>query len=170
VVFLTRYLDLFWSYISLYNTVMKIFFIASSLYTCYMMHFTLRATNQKEKDSFRVEFLILPCVILAFIATYDYTPVEILWSFSVWLESGAILPQLYMLQTTGEAETITAHYLFALGAYRALYLVNWIYRFYTEGYADWIVWVAGSIQTLLYADFFYLYITKVLRGESLLPK
>lgn len=53
---------------------------------------------------------------------------EILWSFSIFLEAVAILPQLFMLQRTGEAETITTHYLAALGAYRALYIPNWIYR------------------------------------------
>ena len=33
-----------------------------------------------------------------------------------------------MLQRTGEAETITTHYIAALGIYRALYIPNWIYR------------------------------------------
>jgi ER lumen protein retaining receptor len=36
------------------------------------------------------------------------------------LESVAILPQLSLLQRTGEAEAITTRYLFALGSYRAL--------------------------------------------------
>ncbi|CAG8548014.1 8886_t:CDS:2 [Ambispora gerdemannii] len=71
-----------------------------------------------------------------------------------------------MLTRTGEAETITTHYLFALGAYRALYLLNWIYRFFSEGYVDYIVWVAGAIQTALYSDFFYVYYTKVLHGKK----
>jgi ER lumen protein retaining receptor len=53
---------------------------------------------------------------------------ELLWSFSIWLESVAILPQLFMLQRTGEAETITTHYLAALGLYRGLYIPNWMYR------------------------------------------
>jgi hypothetical protein len=53
---------------------------------------------------------------------------EILWAFSIYLEAIGILPQLFMLQRTGEAETITTHYLFALGAYRALYVPNWVYR------------------------------------------
>lgn len=81
-----------------------------------------------------------------------------MWTFSIYLEAVAILPQLFMLQRTGEAETITTHYLFALGAYRALYLLNWIYRYYdSEHYVDYIVWVAGTIQTALYSDFFYIY-------------
>ena len=70
------------------------------------------------------------------------------------------MPQLYMISKTGEAETITSHYLFALGSYRALYIVNWVYRYYTEGFYDLIAIVAGCVQTALYCDFFYLYITK----------
>ena len=70
------------------------------------------------------------------------------------------MPQLYMISKTGEAETITSHYLFALGLYRGLYIVNWIYRFYMEDFYDWIAIVAGCVQTALYCDFFYLYITK----------
>ena len=70
------------------------------------------------------------------------------------------MPQLYMISKTGEAETITSHYLFALGLYRGLYIINWIYRFYMEEFYDWIAIVAGCVQTALYCDFFYLYITK----------
>jgi hypothetical protein len=74
----------------------------------------------------------------------------------------AILPQLFMLQRTGEAETITTHYLFALGAYRALYIPNWIYRYLFEvpRFYDPIAVIAGIIQTILYSDFFYIYYTK----------
>ena len=82
------------------------------------------------------------------------------WAYSIWLESVAILPQLFMLQRTGEAETITTHYIFALGAYRGLYILNWVWRFFTEGYVDLIASFAGLLQTVLYSDFFYIYYTK----------
>ena len=58
------------------------------------------------------------------------------------MESVAILPQLFMLQKRGEAETITAHYLFFLGSYRGLYIINWVYRYYTEAFYDPIVIVS----------------------------
>jgi len=83
-----------------------------------------------------------------------------LWTYSIYLEAVAIMPQLFMVSRTGEAETITSHYLFALGSYRALYILNWIYRYYTEDFLDLIVIIAGIVQTILYCDFFYLYITK----------
>merc|ERR1711944_372143 len=89
------------------------------------------------------------------------------WTFSIYLEAAAILPQLFMVQKTGEAESITSHYLFALGSYRGLYILNWIYRYYFEGFYDIIAIVAGCVQTFLYCDFFYLYVTKVLKGKKL---
>ena len=95
-------------------------------------------------------------------------PPQILWTFSIYLESVAVMPQLYMISKTGEAETITSHYLFALGTYRALYIVNWVYRYLMEDFYDWIAIVAGIVQTLLYCDFFYLYITKG-EGASMVP-
>ncbi|KAJ8657793.1 hypothetical protein O0I10_006608 [Lichtheimia ornata] len=171
IVFLTRYLDLFFKFHSLYNTCMKIFFISSSLYILYLMKFKYKATYDANLDTFRIEYLLGGSAVMALVLPYEYSVVEVLWSFSIWLESVAILPQLFMLQRTGEAETITTHYLFALGAYRGLYLLNWVYRYITEDYTDWIAWVAGLLQTALYSDFFYIYYTRVLKGRKFeLPK
>ncbi|XP_062567129.1 ER lumen protein-retaining receptor 2 isoform X1 [Saccostrea cucullata] len=160
LVFTTRYLDLFTSFVSIYNTCMKVFFIAASYFTLFLMFHKFKATYDSNHDTFRVEFLIVPVGGLAFLVNHEFAPLEILWTFSIYLESVAILPQLFMVSKTGEAETITSHYLFALGSYRALYLLNWIYRYYFEGFFDLIAVVAGVVQTILYCDFFYLYITK----------
>ncbi|KAG0196335.1 endoplasmic reticulum retention protein [Mortierella sp. GBA30] len=165
-VFLTRYLDLFTQFVSFYNTFMKIFFIASSLYIVYLMKFKFKATNDPRLDTFQVQYVVVGAFLLALIANYAFRFQEILWTFSVYLEAVAILPQLFMLTKTGEAEVITTHYLFALGAYRALYLVNWVYRYFAEDHVDWIVWIAGTIQTGLYCDFFFIYFTKVLKGAK----
>lgn len=166
LVFVTRYLDLFTHFISLYNTLMKIFYIASSFGTIYLMYVKFKATYDRNHDTFRIEFLLIPCAILSLVINHEFDVVEILWTFSIYLESVAILPQLFMVSKTGEAESITSHYLFALGAYRALYIFNWIYRYYAEGFYDLIAIIAGIIQTVLYCDFFYLYITKVLKGQK----
>lgn len=127
-----------------------------------------KPTNDVNTDTFRVRYLLGAAAALALVVPYHYTPSEILWAFSIWLESVAILPQLFMLQRTGEAETITANYLFALGIYRALYIPNWIYRYVSEPKhkVDWIAIVAGIIQTILYSDFFYIYYNKVLKGKK----
>merc|ERR1712176_918544 len=167
VVFCTRYLDLFFSFISLYNTSMKVIYISLSIGTCYLIFMKFKPTYDGNHDTFRVEFLLGPCVLLALVVNHEFSVMEILWTFSIYLESVAILPQLFMVSKTGEAETITSHYLFALGSYRGLYILNWIYRFYFEGFFDLIAIVAGIVQTILYCDFFYLFITKVMKGQKI---
>jgi len=163
----TRYLDLITNYISLYNTSMKVIFLAASYATLYLMYLRFKATYDHNHDTFRVEFLLIPTVLLSLLINHDFAPLEIMWTFSIYLEAVAILPQLFMVSKTGEAESITSHYLFALGSYRALYILNWVYRYYVEGFYDLIAIVAGIVQTVLYCDFFYLYVTKVLQGKKL---
>jgi len=167
VVYAARYLDLFTSFISVYNTVMKVIFLAASFGTLYLMWVKFKATYDRNHDTFRVEFLLGPCALLALVINHEFTIMEILWTFSIYLEAVAILPQLFMVSKTGEAETITSHYLFALGSYRGLYILNWIYRYYAENFYDVIAIVAGVVQTVLYCDFFYLYVTKVIKGKAL---
>jgi ER lumen protein retaining receptor len=127
-----------------------------------------KPTNDPNQDTFRAQYLLASAAVLGVVFPYRYTFFEILWAFSIWLESVAILPQLFMLQRTGEAETITTHYLFALGLYRAFYIPNWIWRYFTDSEhgVDWIAVVAGIIQTVLYTDFFWIYYNKVLKGKK----
>lgn len=167
LVFTTRYLDLFSNFISIYNTVMKVVFLLCAYVTVYMIYWKFRKTFDIENDTFRLEFLLVPVTGLSFLVNYSYTPMEVLWTFSIYLESVAILPQLFMISKTGEAETITTHYLFFLGLYRLLYLANWIRRYQTENFYDQISVVSGVVQTIFYCDFFYLYVTKVLKGKKL---
>lgn len=167
IVYTTRYLDLLTTFVSPYNTIMKIVFIAASYATVYLMYVKFKATYDHNHDTFRIEFLLIPSLILALLINREFTLLEVLWTFSIYLESVAILPQLFLVSKTGEAESITSHYLFALGSYRGLYILNWIYRYIVEDHYEVIAIAAGVVQTVLYCDFFYLYITKVLKGKKL---
>jgi len=167
IVYITRYIDIFWTFTdSAYNTIYKILFLASSGYTIYLMTTAYKPTHDPNLDTFRVQYILGFSLVLAILLPYKWTLPEMLWAFSIWLESVAILPQLFLLQRTGEAETITTHYLFALGMYRALYIPNWLWRYFAEGHFDWISVVAGLVQTALYSDFFWIYYTKVLKGKK----
>ncbi|GBF89183.1 hypothetical protein Rsub_01900 [Raphidocelis subcapitata] len=159
-VFVTRYLDLFTNFVSLYNTVMKMVFLGTSGAIVYFMrgHRAIRLTYDKDQDTFRYQFLVIPCAVLAVLTTHKYTPLEVLWTLSIYLESVAILPQLVLLQRTNNIDNLTGNYVALLGTYRGLYIINWIYRYFTERhYRQWVVWICGVVQTGLYADFFYYY-------------
>eukprot|EP01055_Gregarina_sp_Pseudo9_P001893 Gregarina_sp_Pseudo_9__1892@NODE_2299_length_1051_cov_239_843874_g2116_i0_p1_GENE_NODE_2299_length_1051_cov_239_843874_g2116_i0NODE_2299_length_1051_cov_239_843874_g2116_i0_p1_ORF_typecomplete_len220_score23_27ER_lumen_recept/PF00810_18/1_4e52PQloop/PF04193_14/7_5e02PQloop/PF04193_14/5PQloop/PF04193_14/1_4e03PQloop/PF04193_14/0_0067PQloop/PF04193_14/6_7e02_NODE_2299_length_1051_cov_239_843874_g2116_i0294953 len=170
IVFLTRYLDLLYSFISVYNTTMKVVFIASTGYLIYLMRFQppISETYDKSGDSFPYYTYVLPATaILAIITTEQYTISEVLWTFSIWLEAVAIMPQLVLLQKNRVVENLTSNYVFAMGLYRTFYILNWIYRYYTEYYINWIGWIGGVIQVALFIDFFYYYWMSKIHGSKL---
>jgi len=170
IVFVCRYIDLLWYHISIYNTAMKIIFIVSTGYLVYLMRVKppISQTYDKNADTFPyATYLIPPAAILAIITTENYSLSEILWTFSIWLESVAILPQLVLLQRLREVENLTSDYVAAVGIYRALYILNWVYRYYAEHYVNWIGWTGGAIQTLLFVDFFYYYLLSKWYGQKL---
>ncbi|XP_053993344.1 ER lumen protein-retaining receptor-like isoform X3 [Hylaeus volcanicus] len=170
IVFLTRYVDLFWSFVSIYNTCMKIILITTTAYLIYLMRFQA-PTNQtydRHADRFQyLYYLVIPSAILAVAWPSRYHLVDILWTFSIWLESGAILPQLVLLQQLREVENLTSHYVATMGLYRLFYVLNWIYRYKTEKFYHPVAWVAGAVQVALYLDFFYYYIISRLQGSKL---
>lgn len=169
IVFVCRYLDIFTRYISLYNTIMKIIFLASAFAIVWYMrsHKVIRKTYDKDQDTFRHYILVLACLALAVFVPYKFTFQEVMWTFSLYLEAVAIVPQLVLLQRTRNIDNLTGNYIFCLGTYRGLYLLNWVYRYWTEGHHQWLTWISGIVQTALYADFFYYYIKSWRNNERL---
>lgn len=168
LVFVTRYIDLFYKFHSIYNSLMKVFFIVSSLYILHLMRNKLRAEKAASLDTFPIQYLVAGSAVLAVImpSEFRYTPSVILWTFSLWLESVAILPQLFLLQRTGQAENLTVHYVFALGLYRGFYVLNWIYRYWFDDWFSLVSFITGLIQTAVYSDFFYIYYKNVMKGKK----
>ena len=76
---------------------MKIIYITCSVATCYLMFVKFKATYDGNHDSMRAEFLIVPAAGLACLVNHNFEPMEILWTFSIYLEAVAILPQLFMI-------------------------------------------------------------------------
>ena len=162
LVFVTRYLDLFGELEhgirSWYLAVMKCLYIGITAYILFLVRKTepYKSIYDHSQDTFRsFRFAIAPCIVLAIITSFWngklmslYTP----WIFSEYLEAIAFVPQFMVLQRHREVENLTSHYVFSLGAYRALYIFNWVYRSWNEiGYEhNWIMYICGTIQTLLF--------------------
>ncbi|RVX01671.1 ER lumen protein-retaining receptor B [Vitis vinifera] len=81
IVFVTRYLDLFTRYISLYNSVMKLVFLGTSIAIVWYMryHKVVKQTYSKQEDTFRHYFLVLPCFVLALLIHRSSSVTEV-WS------------------------------------------------------------------------------------------
>jgi len=180
LVFVSRYLDLFTQFYSMYNSIMKVIYISTTASIVYTIRYTepICSTYDKAQDTFlHWKFAVAPCVAIALLTCMlgsglQVGFIEIMWTFSIYLESISILPQLVVLQRYREVENLTGNYIFFMGAYRALYILNWIYRAYTEQYYrhHYVTYFCGVLQTVLYADFFYYYaISKAKGGKFSLP-
>jgi ER lumen protein retaining receptor len=179
-VFVTRYLDLFTTFYSVYNSCMKVLYIFTTSLVIYTIKYKepICSTYDKAQDSFlHWKFAVAPCFVVALITHliqegFTFKPFDLLWTFSIFLESISILPQLIVLQRYREVENLTGNYVFFMGAYRFLYILNWIYRSYHEKYYvhHFVVYFCGVLQTLLYVDFFYYYFkSKSKGGKFTLP-
>jgi len=80
IVYLTRYVDLLWTFYepkSLYNTIFKIIFISTSAYTVYLMLNDYKPTHDPNLDTFKVQYLLGASAILAILFPYKYNFSEV---------------------------------------------------------------------------------------------
>jgi ER lumen protein retaining receptor len=79
LVFLCRYLDVFWNDLSWYLTIMKVIFISSTVYTIYLMRYRYRKSYNVSEDTFPYPriYLIVPCALLSLVWHKDWTPFEV---------------------------------------------------------------------------------------------
>lgn len=90
IVFAARYLDIFTNFISLYNTIMKLIFLGSSFSIVWYIrrHRIVRRSYDKDQDTFRHLFLILPCLLLALVINEKFTFQEVfMYSILFFLDS-----------------------------------------------------------------------------------
>ncbi|KAK5945717.1 hypothetical protein PMZ80_002925 [Knufia obscura] len=170
-VFSTRYLDLFWIPPSWnwYNWFFKIFYIFSAVYIILIMTRRYARTREREKAWKLAAYILAfsavvgPICSLLYMVSYlkkSTSLMEILWAFSIVLESMCVVPQLLLLRQTQVPTVINSGYLVCLGAYRALYILNWIWRSAHDDLPDAISVIFGIIQTALYIDFAWVYYTR----------
>lgn len=172
VVFVTRYLDLFTTFYSYYNSFLKVFYICTTVFVISAIQCSgpLRETCDKARDTLAYWKLLVPSILLAIIVNttrrfYRNDMMELLWTFSICLEPLAILPQLFLVFRYREIDTIRWIYDYILfkGLYRAIYIINWIYRAYVEPFYrhHLLVYICGVLQTLVYADFLLFYCKRI---------
>ena len=107
-------------------------------------------------------------MILALTINYEFSVMEILWTFSIYLEALTLIPQLVMIIKSGDTEAYIVLYINAIALYRGLYILNWIYRYNYEGFYDVIAIVSGCVETVVNAGI-SVYVLKVYNRSKKLP-
>jgi ER lumen protein retaining receptor len=165
VVFCTRYLDVFSVFYSIYNSVFKIFYIllTTAIVVTICLREPAKSTYSAGQDDWPSHYIKIlgPCLFLALLTTRNNDWMEYLWTFSIFLESVAFLPQLIMFRKDRSMQELVRRFIALRGIYRLLYIFNWVYRAHTEPrYRHrYLVYTAGGVQVLLYCDFWWYYIS-----------
>ncbi|KAF2720904.1 hypothetical protein K431DRAFT_303955 [Polychaeton citri CBS 116435] len=166
LVFITRYLDLLspraWA--NAYLVFYKLLYFTTSFYVIYIMMRVYPRTREKEQ-AWKLAIwsligctLLAPLVMLSMTSTWSF--MELFWDFSQILESVCILPQLLLLRQTSVPTVIDSYYLLTLGIYRMIYIIHWIWGYATGSPPITVSVVFGIVQTALYADFAWVYLTR----------
>lgn len=132
-------------------------------------------------SKFGVVWILAPALLLALILHPNLNAnflTDSAWTFALYVEAVAILPQLYLFQTRkGGIDGMLANYVFALGAARIMHLIFWVSSFqelndkqsshFTGQYPGYLVVLSQVVHILLMGNFFLLYIESARQGKPM---
>mmetsp|Transcript_9961 Transcript_9961/g.11310 ORF Transcript_9961/g.11310 Transcript_9961/m.11310 type:complete len:157 (-) Transcript_9961:47-517(-) len=147
---------------------MKILYLGATCYTIYLMRRKRPycGTYDKAADDFNHYIYIYPAVLVTTLVIHSkMNIIDFLWSFSLWLEAVAFIPQIVILYKMKTVENITSHYVATLGCYRFFYVLSWVYRYYMGHHIFWTQVAAGVVQTAVYSELVYLYFKSLREGK-----
>eukprot|EP00438_Fugacium_kawagutii_P021759 Skav204654 [mRNA] locus=scaffold949:128262:134539:- [translate_table: standard] len=154
IVFVTRYLDLFDHAQSFYLVFFKLTYIATSILVL-ALFYTYDSTYARRHDTCNMTVILVPCSIAALLLTNDYSPLEVLWTFSEFIEGFAMVPQyIFCYRERVNKDVGTSLYVVMLGSYRVFYALNWIYKkINMPRYSDIQSWIGGLVEIMFFLDF-----------------
>lgn len=170
----------------LYHTIeiLALLFTASALYG---VTFPFKATYQADCDRFGefnvpqgygAVYLAVPALVIAMFLhpnlNEDFLS-DVAWTYAMYLESVAVIPQLYMFnkQKNGVVEIMNAHFVAALGFGRVMEFTFWIYSYHElstssgSSLPGYLAIISQFLQLVLMVDFFWYYITAVKNATPL---
>ncbi|KAL7566716.1 hypothetical protein ACA910_017772 [Epithemia clementina (nom. ined.)] len=153
---------------------MSLLFTSLALYGC-MVPF--KGTYQKDLDQFGefnvppgfgAVYLAGPILLVAFFIHPNLNAdliSDVAWTYAMYLESTALIPQLYMFQkqSSGVVELLTAHFVAALGFGRMMEFLFWIYSYHELATSagsrlpGYLALFSQFVQLVLMIDFFWYY-------------
>lgn len=142
------------------------------VYSCRMKY---KQSYNVDVDTFHHLWLMLPSLAVSLIFhpnLNNFLPSDIAWAFALYLESVAVLPQLFQFMKEGQAQPHTSHFLFAQAVSKLLSFIFWASSFselsnpnhYIKSFVgNWVV-AMQLVQLLVMGDFIYHYIRCVSQG------
>lgn len=183
LVFLLRYHDIVQEFQSYYSTFMKLLSLGLTGATVYTVRYKepAKSTYSSKQDSMKYGNIVLLTGILAiFVNLFGSNDTSIaetseemevvfdfdlfLWTYSICLETFAMLPQLNMFRKNRHLQPSVQHAMMLRGTYRVFYLCHWIHLGLARNELQIMICFAGTVQVLLYLDFFAYHASNLIRN------
>jgi ER lumen protein retaining receptor len=153
------------------------------LFLIFMIKNTYRETADVENDQIDFKYLVIPAFGLALLVHTSLNRnflTDVLWTFSMYCETVAIYPQIFLFQKKGgHIESFTSHYVALQGLSRLFSLLFW-WDTYSElnesiddsyslfhTYCGYFIIASQLIQLIIMADYYYIYFKSMAKGESM---
>jgi len=145
---------------------------AAIVYFCRVRY---ESTYDPTTDTLNHLYLIGPALGVALIFhpnLNNFLPSDIAWAFALYLESVAVLCQLFMFMKEGQAQPHTSHFLAAQALAKLMSFIFWASSFselsnpnhYIKAFVgNWVV-AMQLVQLLVMGDFIYHYIRCISKG------
>lgn len=137
-----------------FDCTLQVIFLATSFATLYLMYVRFKATYDHNHDTFRIEFLLVPTVILSLLINHDYAPLEVSLSIDFVF--------------VGTQQSISLVTLLHLGTCKPPGFVSCIWKWYPQLVLAWVMDTIGrtSYFTFRQRDFVW----SVIRHDCLLNR
>ncbi|KAL7288683.1 hypothetical protein TKK_0017408 [Trichogramma kaykai] len=152
--FTARFTDLTVTHVSVYHIILKTVYVLASYLTVLTIFLLFRRTRERKFDAFRMELLVLPCAVFSLFLSERFETIAVLQTFGLFLQSVAIVPQVYLVSKRKQVEAIVVSYVACLGLHLGCYISHWLYVYVKHSQVDRIAVSSGIVQLLFYCDFF----------------
>lgn len=139
-------------------------------------------TYDFQHDNLDYKYFVLPALGLALLVHTSLNRnllTDVMWTFSMYLETAAIVPQLVLFHSKrGQIEKYTSHFVALQGLSRLFSLLFW-YDTYQElnetqansysllqEYCGYMVIASQVIQLVLMCDYYYFYFKSLWKGDG----
>ena len=136
---------------------MKLIFILLTAYTLYLMRCkeSFSSTYEKKADKHPFWMIYLIGIVLTFFIHTGSGLTYLLRSYSVWLESMAIIPQMILKINHVSYRKVMRIYICLLVLYKFFYLILWVYKLWNNYNIDYCAVAGGILQLVLYMECVY---------------
>lgn len=152
VIYVCRYLDLLFLYVSFINTGIKVLHLCLALACVALMRYSpsLVQTYDADIDTFPRAPLIVLALIFGLLFHKVALFVELMWSFSTYLEAVALVPQFILLYRRQKYDLGVAMYVVMLGGYRLVHNCSWLFKL-QEASREPYAFAAAAVHAFVFA-------------------